>query len=206
MLLLITPAAVGLWLLGEPLTRLLFERRAFHALDTAQVVQALNIYTVGMLFAAIDFPLNYAFYPRNNTLLPALVGMLSVLVYVIVAFALLDRLSFLGLVWADSAKQASHALVMIALLAGRIKLLSASATRSLLRIGGGALLMAGVISLIHKLLTPWLPSSRLDDLFVLFLAGGTGVLTYGALLYLAGEDDVQRLGQWLRQRIAIPKS
>ena len=73
-LLLIVPAAVGLWLLGTPVTRLLFQRGDFTAVDTAQVVHALDIYLIGMLFAAIDFPLNYAFYARNNTLLPALVG------------------------------------------------------------------------------------------------------------------------------------
>lgn len=202
-LLLIAPAAVGLWLLGEPVTRLLFERRAFTAIDTAQVVQALNIYVVGMLFAAIDFPLNYAFYARNNTLLPALVGVLSVFVYVIVAFALLGRLSFLGLVWADSAKQASHALVMIALLGGRSKLLSAGAMRSLLRIGSGALLMAGVISLIRNLMSTWLPSGPVDDLLLLLLAGGAGVFTYGILLYLTGEDEVQRFGEWILNRMGI---
>jgi len=200
-LLLIAPAAVGLWLLGEPVTRLLFERRAFTALDTAQVVQALNIYVVGMLFAAIDFPLNYAFYARNNTLLPALVGVVSVLVYVIVAFALLERLSFLGLVWADSAKQASHALIMIALLGWRVKLVSVSALRSLVRIGCGTLVMTGSISLIRQLLMPWLSGGQFADLLLLLFAGGTGVLAYGALLYWAGEGEVQRLGQWLHRRI-----
>ena len=125
------------------------------------------------------------------------------LVYVIVAFALLGRLSFLGLVWADSAKQASHALVMIALLGGRIKLLSAGAIRSFLRIGIGALLMAGVISLIRKLMSTWLPSGPVDDLLLLLLAGGAGVFTYGMLLYLTGEDEVQRFGEWIRNRIGI---
>ena len=52
-------------------------------------------------------------------LLPALVGVGSVLVYMIVAFTLVEPLGCLGLVWADTAKQASHALVMVMML--RIK-------------------------------------------------------------------------------------
>ena len=77
---------------------------------------ALRVYLWGALFAAIDFPLIYAFYARNNTLLPALVGVLSALVYGVFALALVEGLGFLGLVWADTAKQAAHALVMLALL------------------------------------------------------------------------------------------
>jgi len=37
----------------------------------------------------------------------------------------------------------------------------------------------------------------------LLLAGGAGVLTYGMLLYLTGEDEVQRFGEWIRNRIGI---
>ena len=115
-LVLIAPVLVGLWLLAEPTVRLLFERGQFTPADTAQVVMALRVYLWGALFAAIDFPLIYAFYARNNTLLPALVGVLSALVYGVFALALVEGLGFLGLVWADTAKQASHALVMLALL------------------------------------------------------------------------------------------
>ena len=95
-LVLMIPAAVGLWLLGEPVTRLFFQRGLFTAQDTAQVVGALNIYLVGMLFAAVDFPLNYAFYARNNTLWPALVGVVSVGVYAVVALALVEGAGYLG--------------------------------------------------------------------------------------------------------------
>ena len=47
------------------------------------MVAALNIYLIGMVFAALDYPLNFAFYARNNTLLPALVGVASVAVYTV---------------------------------------------------------------------------------------------------------------------------
>src|SRR4029453_10241694 len=117
---LILPAAVTLWVLGTPLTQLLFERGAFTPGDTAAVVRALQIYTIGMIFAAVDFPLNYAFYARNNTQLPALIGVLSTGAFWVVTFALVASLGYLGLVWADSAKQASHALMMAVLLASRI--------------------------------------------------------------------------------------
>ncbi|HXF61341.1 MAG TPA: murein biosynthesis integral membrane protein MurJ, partial [Caldilineaceae bacterium] len=135
-LLLVVPAAVLLWVLGEPLTRLLFERNRFTPLDTVQVVRALNIYIVGMLFAAVDYPLNFAFYARNNTWLPATVGIISVGIYVVVALGLVEPMGYLGLVWADTAKQAGHALIMAALLAWTVGRLGTQLGRGVALIGG----------------------------------------------------------------------
>ncbi|MCB0092947.1 MAG: murein biosynthesis integral membrane protein MurJ [Caldilineaceae bacterium] len=190
-LLLIAPAAVGLYLLGEPITRLIFEHGLFLPTDTAQVVSALHIYLVGMLFAAIDFPLNYAFYARNNTLGPALVGVLSVGVYVVVAFALLDSLGYHGLIWADSAKQASHALVMLLLLTWRVGRLNARTLTSGLAILAAAVGMAASLYVVRLFLQPQLPPNLLGDLLNLAISGSVGVLVYAFLLQQLGVRELQ---------------
>ena len=51
---------------------------------------------------------------------PALVGVISVGFYILAAWVLLQPLGFLGLVWADTVKQASHMLIMIALMSWRV--------------------------------------------------------------------------------------
>ena len=203
-LLLIAPAAVGLLLLGAPVIRLLFERGDFTPQDTAQVAAALNIYLIGMLFAAIDFPLNYAFYARNNTLLPALVGVLSVMVYVVVAFALIEGLGYLGLVWADSAKQISHAVVMLAMLGWRVGWLTGnregSKSDGLIQGFSQILLAAGVmvatVTVISSLVSNRLPAGDSGDMLHLFCAGGGGLLIYGLVLYYIGLPEMRQL--WVR--------
>jgi putative peptidoglycan lipid II flippase len=192
-LLMIIPAAVGLWLLGEPLVRLLFQRGAFTPADTQAVVAALNIYVIGMVFAAVDFPLNYAFYARNNTLLPALVGVLSVVVYIIVAFALLDWLNYLGLVWADSAKQASHALIMLFFLFRRVGRLRSGLMKSLGRLALAAGGMALVVTMLNRILAPFLPTGALGALVQVTIAGGVGLAVYGLLLWFAGMPEIRGL-------------
>lgn len=192
-LLLMAPAAAGLWLLGEPLARLLFEHGKFTGRDTTEVVSALNIYTVGMVFAAIDFPLNYAFYARNNTLLPALVGVFSVVVYIVVAYALLGWLGYIGLVWADTAKQASHACVMIGLLSWRVGRLGTQVSHGLLRILAAVGVMTIILWLMPQGLEGRLPEGRLGDLALLLLAGGAGLVSYGLTLYWLGLDEMRLL-------------
>ena len=212
-LVLIVPVLVALWLLAEPTVRLLFERGTFSAADTVQVAMALRIYLFGALFAAIDFPLIYAFYARNNTLLPALVGVLSVLAYGVVALRFVEGLGFLGLVWADTAKQAAHALVMLALLAwtvgthrrqrhtntaqqglqSRLNWMLGPTARTLLSVGGAATAMALVIAALLARLSPAGPPTLMTDLVQLGVAGGGGALVYAGGLLLVGQPEARRL-------------
>ena len=200
-LVLMIPAAVGLWLLGEPVTRLFFQRGLFTAQDTGQVVAALNIYLVGMLFAAVDFPLNYAFYARNNTLWPALVGVLSVGVYTVVALVLVQGAGFLGLVWADSAKQASHALVMLGLLLWKVGPLGARMGQGMARIGAATGIMALGIWALGWGVKPLLPAGSLGDLLWLIVAGGGGAGIYGLTLLGLGMPEAQEIRGYVGRKL-----
>ncbi len=200
-LLLIVPAAIGLWFLGKPLTQALFQRGSFTAGDTQAVAAALNIYVVGMIFAAIDFPLNFAFYARNNTLLPAIVGVLSVAIYMLVAFSLIDRLGYLGLVWADSAKQAGHALIMLTLLYRRVGRLGVHLPAALGQIGLAALAMALVMRPVGQTLGVALPPGAFGALLQIGIVGGAGLLAYGGVLLALGMPEALDFRQALQARL-----
>ena len=200
-LLLIIPAAVVMWLLGTPITRILFERGDFTAEDTAQVSSALSIYLLGMLFAAVDFPLNFAFYARNNTLLPALVGVFSVFVYAIIAFALVTPLGYLGLVWADTAKHASHAVVMVLLLRWRVGPLGAGIGRGIVQIVLGAGGMAGLIILLQRFLDGQLANSFLAELIYIATLSIAGLGVYVTVLYALRMTEMRQLIGRMSQRL-----
>ena len=200
-LLLIVPAALLLWVLGEPLTRLLFERAAFTSADTRQVAAALAIYVVGMLFAAVDYPLNFAFYARNNTWLPALVGVISVGVYVIFALALMPQLGYLGLVWADTAKQAGHALIMAVLLAWQVGGVRELVGRDMGRLVGAAVLMAGVALLGIVAVEHWGAPGFWSDLGAVVGVGGASMAVYLALLHRARVAELTLLTDAVAARL-----
>ncbi len=200
-LVLIVPVVIGLWLLAEPTVRLLFEHGQFTPADTRQVAQALRIYLVGALFAAVDFPLNYAFYARNNTLLPAIVGVFSVGVYAVAAFTLMQPLGYLGLVWADTAKQAGHALVMIGLLLWIVGRLRGEMGRAI----GSVLVAASAMIVTAAWVAPlWINriplQGALNDMVWLIGAGGSGVLVYALVLGLLGMPEIHRIRTMLQRR------
>jgi putative peptidoglycan lipid II flippase len=112
-LLLIIPAAIGLFVLAHPIVGLLFEHGAFTANDTLMTSTALRFYLLGLPFAAIDQPLVFAFYSRKNTLAPNLVAFAGVAIYIVVALTLVQSLGMIGLVIANSAQLTGHALIML---------------------------------------------------------------------------------------------
>jgi putative peptidoglycan lipid II flippase len=104
---LLIPATVGLWVLAVPLIALLFQHGNFTAADTEMTANALRLYLLGLPFAGVDFLLNYSFYARQNTRTPAIVGVIAVGLYFVVAASLKGPYGYLGLVFADSVKQAA---------------------------------------------------------------------------------------------------
>jgi putative peptidoglycan lipid II flippase len=119
-LVLIVPATLGLLVLARPVVALAFERGQFTAVDTHMTALVLQVFLLGLVFAAVDQILIYAYYARQNTLVPALVGVLSIGVYFAVALLTLRPLGLFSLMLADSVKQMTHALVMGVLVSRRV--------------------------------------------------------------------------------------
>lgn len=198
-LLLIVPAAVGLWVLATPIVQLIFQRGEFQPSDTDQVVKALNLYLLGLVPASVDWLLNYAFYAQGDTRTPALVGVASVGIYLAVALPLLGPLGYLGLVLADSAKHTGHVAIMLVLTRRRLgDLRSLRAGVTLLRTGAAAGAMAVVLAFMLLTLGRWLPQGFEGNLIVVSVAGVVGAAVY---LFTAVRLQVQE-AQILLARIA----
>ena len=205
-MILILPATLGLLVLAEPIVALLFQHGRFTAHDTFWTAWALRYYLLGLVFAAVDWPLNYAFYARQDTLTPALVGVLAVGVYLAVALALIRPLGMLGLVVADSVKHISHALTMLALtgrrMGGLAKLgLGQTGAKTLLAAGA----MAGVMLAVLNGITHLADSSGLGArLLAVALTGGVGGLAYLGLVTLLRVKDVALLRNLVQRQLRRP--
>ncbi len=193
-LVLLLPATVGLWALAAPVIRLLFEHGVFTAADTVMTATALRFYLIGLMFAGVDFLLNYTFYARQDTRTPAVVGVIAVGFYFVAALALKEPLGFLGLVLADSVKQAGHAVIMTALLLGSLGRLRG---QRILATGGRAIVAALAMGLVVWQLAAWLadraPGGFLGEAAVVAIAAGIGGAFYILALRLLGVAEANDL-------------
>lgn len=200
---LILPAAVGLFMLALPIVALLFEHGAFTPADTSVTALALRLYLFGLPFAALDLLLVYAFYARQDTLTPALVGLLSLTVYMVVALALFARFGLYSLMIADSVKHGLHALVSAWLL--RRQMRGFGDQRLLLTIGKAglaALAMGVVTALALPLLEQWIGTQGfVREAALVLLAGGVSGGVYLALAALMRLEELRWLADMVLQRL-----
>jgi putative peptidoglycan lipid II flippase len=199
---LILPATAGLFALALPIAALLFERGEFTPQDTAQTALVLRVYLIGLPFAAVDQMLIFASYARKDTWRPALVGVISIIIYLIVAVALLRPLGLLSLMVADAVKHIVHTLIMLWLLKRHLGGLGGygvipRSLKSLLAAGltGLAAYGAANLSLI------WLPGSDLiSRLLVVLFAGTGGLIVYIGLAWSLNIREALTLPQLLWRR------
>ena len=98
------PAMVGMMVLGKPLVRVLYERRAFTAEHSRWVALALVCYAVGLVGMGVRTVLSRAFYSLLNTRTPLYMSAVAVGTNVVLSVALvLTPLGHGGLALASSA-------------------------------------------------------------------------------------------------------
>jgi putative peptidoglycan lipid II flippase len=205
-LLLIIPATVGLFVLAQPVVGLIFEHGDFDARDTLFTAHALRFALLGLIFAAIDWPLNFAFYAHQDTWTPALVGLVAVGIYIVAALTptLFGPLTLNGLILASSIQWAGHALIMLWLLHRRMGGLHGQGMLLLLsKVAAASAAMGGVSWIVVELTSQSLPAGRLmTELIGVGSATVIGFAVYVAVMALLRADSGGLLRRLLRRRAA----
>lgn len=169
------PATLGLLVVAPDLTSVIYEGGNFDASDSVRVVMALRWYALAVWSASLTHVLTRAFYAREDTTTPMVVGVSCV--------ALNIALS-LGLMWTTLGEQAlalgtgvaacAQALVLLALARRKLGVGADGLSMALARIGLVSLIMGGVVFgialVLGDLATGWW--GHFGRLAVLVVAGG----------------------------------
>ncbi|MBU0704472.1 MAG: murein biosynthesis integral membrane protein MurJ [Chloroflexi bacterium] len=193
---LIIPATVGLYVLSHPIIALSFEHGDFTPADTVATAEALRCALLGLLFAAVDQPLIFAFYARKDTLTPALVGVGTTFLYVLMALVSwwLGVLTLPLLVLVNSLKLTAHALAMLALTRRRLGGLGDHGLWPLvLKATLGSLVMAAATWIVMRGLAAVSPPGLLGELLVVGGAGTVGMAVYGLLALALQIEEIHLL-------------
>jgi putative peptidoglycan lipid II flippase len=203
-LVLIIPAAVGLFVLAKPVVGLIFEHGKFNAGDTSITALALRLYLLGLPFAAADLLLVFAFYARQNTLTPAIIGLISLVAYMVVAIYLLRWYGLFALMVADSVKFVIHTGIAAWLLGKAIggyggqRLTRTISRTALASLGMGIVSFGVMLALNH-----FLPGGGTKaHAIVVMGAGGAGLVTFGLLATWLGLEEWRWIRDLVWNRIA----
>ncbi len=91
------PAAIGLWLLAEPLIATIFYGGEFTRLDVEMTALALQAYSIGLIGFSLVKILAPAFFARQDTRTPVRIGIVALIVNLILSIVLAYAISKAGL-------------------------------------------------------------------------------------------------------------
>jgi len=199
---LILPAAAGLFALAVPIIALLLEHGKFTSGDTAITAKVLRVYILGLVFAAVDQMLVIASYARKDTWRPALVGVFSIVIYTITAFALIKPLGLLSLMVADAVKHVVHTIAMILILRRQVGNLSGYQIRASLLKSLLAAISVGIVAYLSATFLSGVleQDNFLSRLVIVAAAGLAGLGTFVAAVFLLDIRDAKSLRQLLPRR------
>lgn len=202
-LVLVLPAAVALLVMAEPLVALLMQRGKFLPDDTVGTASALRFSILGLIFAALDQPLIYAFYARKDTWTPALVGVVTVLVYILMAIipTYYHPPKLWELILVNSLRLTLHALLMLFLFVRQVGSLRPYYLwrTTMVAVFASVVMALPLGGLLHAL-EGIVPAGSIGYLMRIVIAGGAGSAVYLFILRLWKVDDIVLAGKALWSR------
>jgi putative peptidoglycan lipid II flippase len=201
-LLLAIPASLGLILLASPIVSMLYQRGEFDEIAAQMTAWALVWYAAGMIGHSLLEVLTRAFYARQDTKTPVVVGVAAMTLNVLLSFAFSAWFSQMGwmphggLALANSLATALEALVLFYLIRRQLEgVQGRSIADGLLRFGLSAVGMG-------LALAAWLGFSAGMNLWLVGLGGvALGGLVYGLGLVLLRVSEVQMILRVIKSRL-----
>jgi putative peptidoglycan lipid II flippase len=158
--LLCLPAAAGLAVFGVPIIGLVYEHGRFGPTDTTAAAQALAAYAVGLAGYAGIKVLAPAFYALDDTRVPMLVSVLSIVTNLALNWTFVRVLGFghVGLALSTSAVAIANCVLLYAILRRRVGPLGTHAAASFLRITAATAIMIAAAAAVDAAVSPMLPA------------------------------------------------
>ena len=200
------PSMVALWILAEPVVRVLFEHGRFGPDDTVRTAGALAAYAVGLPAFMLVKALTPGFFAREDTKTPLYTAIVSILVNVALNafFVLGTSLAQVGIALASSLSGWLNALLLGVILVRRRHLVPDQRLRSrALRTAGATLGMAVVLWFALRELVRPLAHPDLTGVAVLLGLCALGGVAYAALGAMLGVVNLAELRFLVRREPGV---
>lgn len=197
------PASVGLIMLAEPITRMIFQYGRFDSYTTVKTAEALIYYSAGLFaYAAVKIMVP-VFYALNDTKFPVMGSFLTMLVNVAIILLTVGQLQHKALALSISGAMTINFLFLSVVL---YRKMGGYPLRHLMgglgRVVLATMVMGGWLYWVQRIASGLLPGTVWGGILGVGMAIATSAVLYGAVLYLLGMRELTVLVDKVRQRFA----
>lgn len=196
-----TPAAVGLAVLALPIIRLLFQRGAFTAADTRLMVPIMAVFALGLPFFSFVNLVLRAFYAQRDTSTPVRAAFISFAVNLGLSFLLMGPLSTVGLAVASNVAVVVQAWYLQLHLARKQPALAfCHLAKDAAKVLAASLVMGAAVA-AGWWARGWAPKGALIDAVALAVLISGGALLYAGLVWVFKIEGRDELADLVRRRV-----
>lgn len=201
-LLITIPTIVGTIVLANPIVRVAFERGAFDSTATDMTVGALVYYSIGLVGASLGTLFRRVYYSLQDTKTPMINSFITVVINVVLNFALIKFMAHKGLALATSISVTVTSLVLLFMLRRKIGSFGFSeSVKCGLKALSASVVMGAVVYFLDGILARNISGGTFSELIALLISAGTGALVYFVLIYLLKIDEVDWVIKVVRDRL-----
>ncbi len=188
------PAACGLWILAEPIVRVLFGHGSFDSTDVIRTAEAIRFYSLGLFaYAAVKITVP-VFYALGDTKYPVMGSFIGVGVNLLLVVSLIDSLSYRATALSLSGAMACNFIFLFAVLYRKLSGFSLFyVAKGLGKVLVSSGLMALCVYALAHLCSAWLVGSLIAQIASLLFCVLAGVVVYGSLLYFLKLQELESL-------------
>ena len=205
MLMLNIPATVGLMVLAPPIVRLIFERGAFTAADTAATAVAVQYYAIGLVGYSVVRITSPVFYALGRNRTPVMVSVATVLANAVLNIWLVGLMGYGGLALGTSIAALFNAALLIFFLRKRLGGIEGRRiSASLVRITIAAAIMGIAAIAVDMGTGTWLPGAGLAPQFIrLATTIGAAMVVLAASAYLLRVHELREAVTLVSRKLRI---
>ncbi len=200
---LCVPAAVGLWILAEPIIRLIFEHGRFTHFDTLMTSQALRFYAIGLMAYSAVKIIVPVYYALNDTRWPVIGSFSTVGINVVFILLTLDLFQHRAIALATSISVIFNFVMLSAILYKKIG--GFQVQKLLLSLGkvsiASAIMAGGLILSIFKAEKYVSLDSTGNIVAFLLITIPASVLLYGMSIYVLKVPELNLLFDQIKNKI-----
>lgn len=203
LLLILLPLTFFMILLRAQIVRIILGHGAYNWVDTIRTLDLFGIFAASLVPQGLIPLLVRIFYAREETRRPVIIGVFSIAINVTLAIALTRLYGILGLALAFSISSFIQCALLWAILERRVgSLISLGLARSFLIYGFSAFVASVALYITLYMIAAAIGTTRVWSLLVQTVgAFGIGSLVYCILLWVFGDENIQRMATIVRSRV-----
>lgn len=193
MFIVVLPLMAGMMILSYPLTELIFNYGRMTDESIAAISTLLKFYSIGMAGLAINEVLSKMFFSMQESKIPMINSILSMIVNVVLAYVLFQFMQTNGLALATACGSICNAVLnAVSMKKHYSGMMKKSDFITVFKSVISSIVMAVAVAVLYHAI-----GGRFDGLLgnitILLICGAAGAIVYAVMLLLTGVDDIKKL-------------